>query len=100
MGGEHISLSLIVLPRFMEVACLSHKLNGSLLLPSLCWWGFGSGLGSLSDVVRCRVQTFLDRDKASLNLKQGLHTNPEMLKKRKRNVKNNLGNGFDTTNII
>ena len=68
MGGEHIPLSLIVLPRFMEVACLSHKLNGSLLLPSLCWWGFGSGLGSLSDVVRCCVRTFLDRDKASLNL--------------------------------
>ena len=98
MGSEHIPLSLIVLPRFMEVARLSHKLNGSLLLPSLCWWGFGSGLGSLSDVVRCRVRTFLDRDKASLNLMQGLRINPEMLKKRNRNVKNNFGNGFDTTN--
>ena len=79
--GEHIPLSLIVLPRFMEVACLPHQLNGSLLPPLLCQWGFGSGLGSLSDVVRCRVWTFLCRDKA-----EGI-INPEMLKKRNGTVK-------------
>ena len=68
MGGEHITLSLIVLSRLMEVACLSHQLNSPLLLSIFYRCGFCFGLSRLSDVVSCRVGTFLFWEKVESNL--------------------------------